>query len=224
MEFEKELFFGYKLDSPKLESYGFILKNGNYHRCFTLEISNFYVEISIFNDDITGHIYDETFGDEYILFRNEKVVGEFVGSIREAYKKVLLDIREHCFTRVMFTDEQSCRIAQYIIKNYGDYPEFPWKKFPQFAIFRNRNNHRWYAVIMNVKDGTLGENVTARSILNIKSYKEDYQKLIDQENIYPGWHMDKESWISISLSNYFPDEYIGSLIDISYRKVNGQKK
>lgn len=224
MEFEKELFFGYKLDLSKLESYGFILKDDHYFRSFPLEINNFHVEIDVFNNDITGHIYDETFGDEYILFRNEKVVGEFVGSIREAYKKVLIGIRDHCFIRVMFMDEQSSRIAQYIIKTYGDNPEFPWKKFPEFAIFRNRNNHRWYAIFMTVKDGALGENVSARSIVNIKPCKEDYQKLVEQNNIYPGWHMDKKSWISVSLSNYFPDEYIVSLIDMSYRKVNGQKK
>lgn len=223
MEFENELFFGYKVDLNKLEQYGFILKDNHYCSSFSLDIENFYVEIYITKDDITGHIYDKTFGDEYILFRNDKIAGDFVGSIREAYKKVLLDIRNNCYIKVMFIDEQSTRIAQYIVKTYGDQPEFPWKKYPQYAVFRNKNNHRWYAIIMNVKDNALGENVSARSIINIKPYPEKYQELVDTENIFPGWHMDKKSWISISLSDYFIDEYIERLIDISYQKVNGKK-
>lgn len=223
MEFENELFFGYKVDLNKLEQYGFILKNNHYYSSFSLDIENFYVDIYITKDDITGHIYDKTSGDEYILFRNDKIVGDFVGSIREAYKKVLLDIRNNCYIKVMFIDEQSTRIAQYIIKTYGDQPEFPWKKYPQYAVFRNRNNHRWYAIIMNVKDNALGENVSARSIINIKPYQEKYQELVNTENNFPGWHMDKKSWVSISLSDYFIDEYIEKLIDMSYQKVNGKK-
>ena len=202
MEFEQEILFGYTVDPSKIESYGFVIKDGYYHRRFPLAIDNFYVDIVILNNELTGHIYDETFGDEYVLFRSEKAVGEFANSIREAYKKILLDIRERCFVKTMFLDEQSSRIARYIIKTYGDNPEFPWKRFPQYAVFRNRNNHRWYAVFMNVKDGDLEENVTARSIISIKPYKGDYQKLVRQENVYPGWHLDKESWISLSLPGY----------------------
>lgn len=76
---------------------------------------------------------------------------------------------------------------------------------------------------MDVKDNALGYNISARSIINIKPYKEHYQELVSKENIFPGWHMDKKSWISISLSDCFDDEYIESLIDLSYRKVNGNK-
>lgn len=224
MELEKEFFFSYKLDISKLEPYGFKKSGDHYYASFPLEVENFYVNIDIYKDDITGKIFDKTFGDEYILFRNPSVVGEFVGSIREAYKKVLEDIRKHCYIRVMFNDDQSSRIAKYIIKTYGDQPEFPWKKFPEYAIFRNRNNHRWYAIIMNVKENTLGEGVTARSIINIKIDKDKFNELLEIENIFPGWHMDKKSWISISLSDYFDDSYIESLIDMSYQKVNGKNK
>lgn len=223
MEFENELFFGYKVNSSKMEKYGFVLVNDYYRGSFPLDVDNFRVDITITNDDITGKVIDETFGDEYILFRNNKAVGEFVSVIKEAYKKVLLDIRDNCYERVLFNDEQSCRIAQKVMQKYGDFLEFPWKKFPQFAIFRNRNNHRWYAVFMTVKDNALGENISGRSIVNIKSPAEQYEQLIKLENIFPGWHMDKKSWISVSLSDYFSDDFIESLIDMSYNKVNGKK-
>ena len=77
---------------------------------------------------------------------------------------------------------------------------------------------------MNVKDDVLDKGVSARSIINVKVYPEEYQSLIKQENIFPGWHMNKKSWISISLSDYFSDDYIESLIYASYRKINITKK
>ena len=36
--------------------------------------------------------------------------------------------------------------------------------------------------------------------------------------------MNKKSWLSISLSDYFSDEYIESLIDMSYSEVDGLDK
>ena len=223
MEFENEIFYGYKLDKTKITSYGFIFKDNHFYRSINLEVKPFRVDLIIDEKEVNGKIYDETFGDEYVLFRNNKVVGEFVGSIREAYKKVLLDIRKNCYSKTLFADEQATRIAKYIIKTYHDTPEFPWKKFPEFAIFRNKNNKRWYAVIMNVKDNVLGDNISARSIINIKPPQDKYQELIEQENIYPGWHMDKKSWITISLSDYFSDEYVEGLIDLSYQKIKDGK-
>lgn len=223
MELEGEIFFGYKVDPSKLEGYGFRLADGTYRASFPLEIEDFHADVFIKGNDVSGRIYDETFGDEYALFRNHSVTGDFVGKVRESYQKVLLDIRKHCFIKVMFLDEQSTRIAQHIIKTYGDQPEFPWKKFPQFAIFRNRDNHRWYAVFMTVKDGTLGEGVSGRSIVNIKPYSKNHQELIQKDNVFPGWHMDKNSWVSVSLSDYFEDEFVESLIEESYQNVNGKK-
>ncbi len=223
MGFEDEIFFGYKVDSSKLEGYGFHLVDEAYRASFPLEVDGFHVDIAIQGNVVSGKIYDETFGDEYALFRSPSVTGDFVGKVRESYRRVLLDIREHCFAKVMFLDEQSTRIAQHIIKTYGDEPEFPWKKFPQFAIFRNRDNHRWYAVFMTVKDGALGEGVSGRSIVNIKPYQKNHQALIQKDNVFPGWHMDKNSWVSVSLSDYFEDEFVESLIEESYLEVNGKK-
>ena len=80
-----------------------------------MEIEGFHADVFIKGNDVSGRIYDETFGDEYSLFRNRSVTGDFVGKVRESYQKVLLDIRERCFTKVMFLDEQSTRIAQHII-------------------------------------------------------------------------------------------------------------
>ena len=76
---------------------------------------------------------------------------------------------------------------------------------------------------MTVKDGTLGEGVSGRSIVNIKPYSKNHPALIQKDNIFPGWHMDKNSWVSVSLSDYFEDEFVESLIEESYQKVNGKK-
>ena len=77
---------------------------------------------------------------------------------------------------------------------------------------------------MNVEDNKLGESVKGRWVINIKPPKHMFNELLQIENVYPGWHMNKKSWLSISLSDYFLDEYIESLIDMSYEEVNGLSK
>ena len=47
--------------------------------------------------------------------------------------------------------------------------------------------------------------------------------MIQKDNVFPGWHMDKNSWVSVSLSDYFKDEFVESLIEESYQEVNGKK-
>ena len=76
---------------------------------------------------------------------------------------------------------------------------------------------------MDVKDDVIKEGVSGRSILNIKVDTSTHADLLKIENIFPAWHMNKDKWVSISLSDYFPDEYIFSLVDLSYYVINGKK-
>ena len=42
-------------------------------------------------------------------------------------------------------------IFQYVNQKFGTKPEFLWPKFPSYAVFRNANNLKWYALIMMVE-------------------------------------------------------------------------
>ena len=53
-------------------------------------------------------------------------------------------------------------------------------------------------------------------IIDLRASKEDVPELIKQDNIYPGWHMNKKSWITIILDGSMNTEEIVKYIDESY--------
>lgn len=221
MRIEEEIFLGYQLDKSKILDFGFKLIDGIYIKQYKIFNDEFTAEIKVHEKDVNGRIIDNAFDDEYTLFRNDKVVGEFVGKLREEYKSILLEIRDRCFIKVLFPDPQAVRIAKYIFDKYGDEPDFPWEKYPYFGIFRNKENNRWYGLIMNVEEDKLAKGASKRSVINIKPPADKFNELLKVDNIFPGWHMNKKSWVSVSLSDYFSDEYVEQLIDMSYQEVNG---
>lgn len=151
MSIEETIFSKMKIDYSKLQDYGFIKKNDIYF--FTKQFMNnsFRAEISMTDDGkITGKVYDAEFGDEYVNFRIEDSTGEFVGKVRKEYENILKDIAKNCCNKLYFHSNQANRITNLIIKKYGSVPEFLWEKFPDYGVFRNQNNNKWYGIIMNI--------------------------------------------------------------------------
>lgn len=42
------------------------------------------------------------------------------------------------------------RVAEPIFKKLGDRPDFPWREFPDYEVFRHRENRKWFGLIMNI--------------------------------------------------------------------------
>ena len=53
-------------------------------------------------------------------------------------------------------------------------------------------------------------------ILDLRYQKEEIEKIIDNKKIFPGYHMNKSSWITIKLDETIPTKEIQKLIDNSY--------
>ena len=49
-----------------------------------------------------------------------------------------------CFKKVYFEFEQTNRICDYIIDRYNSRPEYLWKTTPNFGVFRNKDNLKWF--------------------------------------------------------------------------------
>ena len=47
-------------------------------------------------------------------------------------------------------------IYRYMKKKYKAEPEFLWKRFPDYAVFRHQDNRKWFAIIMDVPAEKLG--------------------------------------------------------------------
>lgn len=115
-------------------------------------------------------------------------------------------------------------IYDYVNKQYGIKPEYLWDDHPMDAVLRHENG-KWFAVFMNVGTRKLGlhgnENL---DIMNVKCSPELIGTLRQTKGILPGYHMNKEHWISVILDGTVRDASVLDLLDMSYDPVDYGKK
>ena len=167
---EEEIFKKRKLNIEKLVNFGFILED-NQHKYSKKIIGNsFRVDIIISKEGkVKGEIYDLETNDQYTNFRLENIEGVFVNRVKQENKTILIDIANNCFDEKYFLFEQSNRLTKLINEKYNIRPEFLWKKFPNYGVFRNSNSNKWFAIIMNVdRSKIVALEKKEVEILNIK--------------------------------------------------------
>ncbi len=229
MTIEEEIFQKTKIDFAQIEKYGFQKVNDLYQYSTNIMNDTFKITIQIdLNGKVKGEIYDLSFQEEYLNFRRDDG-GSFIGKVREEFERILNDIKNKCFMKEPFLFEQSNRIARSIQEKYGDEPQFEWDKFPGYATFRNPDNHKWYAIIMNIDKSKLNKKESGEvEIIDMKLDPNEIQKLLKQNGFYPAYHMNKKNWITILLNNTVSDSIIIDLLDKSYsytvRKENENVK
>ena len=207
-----------KIDYKKLLDYGFIEKNKQYSYKTKIMDEQFEITVEAFENKMTSKLIDLVNEDEYILVDITESTGEFVGKVREEYENILNDIIVKCTNRDAFKCKQSKEIIKYIKEKYNDELEFLWKKFDNNAICRNKQNNKWYAIFCTVTEDKIGINSNKIiEIIDIRYQKENIDKIIDNKKIYPGYHMNKKSWITIKLDDTVETKKIFDFIDNSYR-------
>ena len=108
-------------------------------------------------------------------------------------------------------------LAQYILETYSTEPDYPWLKSPTFAVFRQSSNRKWFALIMDIPRDKLGlPGTELLDIVNLKCDPLLIGSLRRMPGIFPAYHMNKESWISVALDGTVPEEQIKMLLDMSY--------
>lgn len=219
----ESMFIKRKINIDKLIKYGF-QKEGKVY-IYKKPISDeFEVKVEISDEIKTSCVVDLFDGLEYALVDVEEAQGEFVGSIRAKYEEVISEIIDKCTTAELFAYPQTGRIIDYIKLNYGDELEFLWDDFDGAAI-RNKTNEKWYLVYMVVAESKIKFNESDKKleVIDIKYDKDKVEEVINNKGIYPGYHMNKHSWISIILDDSEKDETITNLIDKSYILSGGNK-
>ena len=220
MTLEEEIFNNFIIDKDKLINYGFKLKKDKL--IFEKKLSkDDFKAIFEFDDKLSGKIFDLSTNDEYINFRIENLSG-FSSEIREEYTNLLIDIRNKCSKKEWQLFAQAKRISKYIEEKYKDLPEFLWEKFPNYAIYRKKENKKWYALFGAVNLLKIDKKSKSKDIveiINIKVDKEETQNLIKQKGIFEAYHMNKKSWVTIILDDTLEDIEIKNLIDKSYQNA-----
>lgn len=116
------------------------------------------------------------------------------------------------------------KLESYITENYNVEPDYPWVKYPNFAVFRHNDNHKWFALVMEIRGSKLGlPNDDMLDILNLKCDPLLIGSLRSSPGFFPAYHMNKESWITLALDGSVPEDQIKTLLDMSYELTKKSK-
>lgn len=117
-------------------------------------------------------------------------------------------------------------VTDYIKKKYGASPEYLWKRYPDYAVFRHEDNNKWFALTASVpglKLGLSGENPI--DVINLKIddvFLRDM--LIREAGIMPAYHMNKLHWVTVLLDGTVSGQRIYDLIETSFMATASAKK
>lgn len=119
--------------------------------------------------------------------------------------------------RMTFENPMTAQVVQAVREGYGIEPEFLWRA-SENAAFRHRDDKRWFGVLlMHTPYRRLGLACEGSTdVLDVKCDPLLIGSLLDGRGILPGYHMNKEHWISILLDGSVPMEKIVFLLDASY--------
>lgn len=116
-------------------------------------------------------------------------------------------------------------IFKHVKENYGTLPDYPFKKFPNYAVLRHASNGKWYGLVMNVLPEKLGlDGKEEIDILDLKCPPELNGSLRKRRDILPGYHMNKEHWITFVLERTDIKEGIYDLIELSYNLTRNNEE
>ena len=178
----------------------------------------------------TAKVIDNMNDEDYSQIDAEGIVGGYVGDVRLAYEKLLLQIADECFEDVLFSSDQANRITQQIFSLYGVAPDFPWKddKYKPSGVFRHADTGKWFGLIMSVKRSVLDASAGEKDMANVLNLKRDatfdyraggFTFKDGQElplGVYPAYHMNHKLWLSVLLDDTLEDSAVLSLVQASF--------
>ena len=177
----------------------------------------FRIEIKLINKYFEVEVYDLDFNEVYSLFSVDSASGEIVTAIREEVKDVLEKIL--CLESVIYED-----VLHYVKDQYNSTIVKPFKTNPDIKALVTPKG-KWYALFLDVEYNKLQKDSLVDSkvkIINLKHLSSEISTVIDNRNIFPSYHMNKNHWISVVLDNNIDIEYVKELIELSYNLVNNK--
>ncbi len=134
-------------------------------------------------------------------------------------------------------------VFAYIKKKYKVLPEYPWKRYPDNAVFRHGDNNKWFALVMEVTGDKLGMSTTDYiPVINLKADDLFHKDMLirqganhpvddcsaptgaERRGIIPAYHMNKQQWITVFLDGSVKEELVFDLIDASFMATASAKK
>ncbi|UXN04877.1 MmcQ/YjbR family DNA-binding protein [Bartonella sp. HY406] len=109
------------------------------------------------------------------------------------------------------------QVFAYVQKKYQTIEEYPWQKYPEYAVLRHKDNSKWYGIILNVPREKIGlEGAGDIDVLDVKCDPALIEHLSHAPGFIPAYHMNKDHWIGILLDGTLSAEDVSNHIDKSF--------
>ena len=116
-------------------------------------------------------------------------------------------------------------LEKYIAETYGAKAEYPWIKYPTFAVFRHKDNQKWFAVIMTIDKRKLGIKEDGQiDVVNVKCEPFFAVTMREQRGIYPAYHMNKDHWLTLALDGSVSGDNLELLLALSFDLTDRKNK
>lgn len=210
----------FKHKSPnfkKLAEYGFNERNGSLEYVTRILDGQFELKVTVGRDkSVRTEVIDLADGEPYTLYLVAEASGAFVGRVREEVEQALDGIADKCFYRDVFKESQAHAVIEYARERYGDELEFLWEKTPDCAVWRRKDNKKWYGALLTISKSKLGLDCDERVTVIDLRLDLDKADIVDGKRIFKGYHMNKRTWFTICLDGTVPTNEIFYYIDKSY--------
>ena len=230
MTIEEEIFARSIPDFAKLVKFGFVKNGSKYSFSGKFLNGDFTADVVVTSGgDISASVFDVQAGERYLPLRAKSRQSAFVNEVRESYRAFLREIKNACFVPQPFLTDQANRIARKAEKLFGDKIDFPFSTAPEYGVFRNPENRKWYGIIMNIPKSKIENSGRAASlsaddaiveIINVKIDPEKSIELKKRRGFYDAYHMSKKNWITIALDGSVSDGLIVDLLKKSRALVS----
>ena len=166
---------------------------------------------------IFSEVIDDNLSEPYTLHLIDGASGGFVGQVRTDYENALKEIAEQCFDVEIFKNDCTKELIAAVKDFYGDELEFLWEKFSGNAVWRRKDNKKWYAAVLSVSKRKLGfDSDEIAEVIDLRIQPEKLEDLIDNKNYFPAYHMNKKHWFTIILDGSVPSDVIFDYLKDSY--------
>ena len=110
-------------------------------------------------------------------------------------------------------------LIRYVAERFSTEAEYPWAD--DSFVFRHQGNRKWFAVAMRVPYQKLGIGRSGTvDIVDVKCGPLLMDAYRRQPGILPGYHMNRDHWITILLDGAAEDGLIRELLEISFDLTN----
>ena len=132
-----------KVREECLVPFGFVRDGNEYVYTESIADGKLSAECRIQNGKIHCAVIDPLLEEEYLPVHMAGG-GSYVSAVKEGYCDFLQRLSDACLAKEPFYSNQANRLASAMIDRFFEEPDFPFRKFPDYGVIREKSSGKWY--------------------------------------------------------------------------------